>query len=141
MTPTQIDLATDECPGVLLTHRAEGLTNEQIERCVLNDPATAFELRKDFPPDRHAIVLANSYLEGFPSMFCGLLPDFKLELETSITRFPEPWLKAHQSFGPLFKMLEGFAQIEINAAFLSRLLQRLPAEYSESLSRHLAQAI
>ena len=73
-----------------------------------------FELREEFPPERHAIVLANSYLEGFPSMFCGRLPDFKLELESSISHFPEPWIKAHQSFGPLFKMLEGFAQIEIN---------------------------
>ncbi|MEI7910246.1 MAG: hypothetical protein WCK77_11455 [Verrucomicrobiota bacterium] len=142
LTQEQIDRACWDCPGVLLAAHATRISDDQLQLCSNNDPAVAFDIRKSMPPRRHAIVLANSYVISLVEKLHRQLPNFEEEVEESLIRYPDVWLKAHwNDFGRLFRALAAFAEIRTNWDFMSRLLLRLPAEFRSSLALIIAQQV
>ncbi len=142
LTTTQIRRAMRECPGILLAHRADRITDGQFEHCARFDPFAGIRIRTEVSAYRHAIALARSYTLAFP-MEDGLgLAAFQCEILESILFFPEPWLRAHHNdFRTLIARLKEWTQINIDHEVILNLLSHWPEPHKLLVDRYLAESI
>lgn len=141
-TENQIRIALRECPGTLLTYRADLLNYEHFEHCARFEPFIAFSIRDQVSDPRHAILLARSYSTALPIIDVQTLTTFHREIFQSLKNFPAAWLRAHKNdFRFLVKCLERDALMRIDDCLILSLLVGMPHEFQPLIVSYLSESI
>ena len=149
-----VKYATDEIPPLLrevflIDHAQEAiefaankLTDNELKLCAFVDSFAAFRCRGMMPPNRRAIMLANSYRFAFIANYGGSLADLQNEIRTSLIESAEQWLACHPSgFDGILKGLEQHVEMYFDHATLKAMLEEMGPERGQPLADHIASLI
>lgn len=140
--PTQFKRALRNHPSILLHYQGNRLPEPLLLRCVRFEPFDAFIIRKRFPPEIHAQILAATCGLPFQLFKCGNISRLPEEIETSFCRYPVLWLEAYDNdFSKLFRILERRGQIKFSHELHNFLMSSLPPQHLPELHRYIANNI
>jgi hypothetical protein len=140
--PTQLKTAIRDYPGLLLKHQGKRIPVDMLMHCVRIEPFEAFVIRKQFPPDLHAKILAETCVLPFQLFKSGNISRLPAEIETSFRRYPVEWIEIyHNDFSKLFRVLERHGRMKMCPKLLNFLKSSLPPEYRPSLFKFIANQL
>lgn len=140
--PTQFKIVMRDYPGLLLRHQGKRIPVDLLMRCVRIEPFDAFVIRKQFPPDLHAKILAETCGLPFQLFRSGNVSRLPAEIETSFCRYPVQWIEIyHNDFSKLFRVLERHGRMKMCPKFLNFLKSSLPPEHLPGLFKFIANQL
>ena len=149
-----VRFATDEIPPLLrevflidhaqeaMEYAANKLTDDELKLCAFVDSFAAFRCRGKMPPNRRAIMLANSYRYAFIANYGGSMADLQNEIRTSLIESVEQWLGCDpKGFGSILNGLEQHVGMHFDHATLTAMLEEMGPERGQPLADHIASRI
>lgn len=112
-------------PREALLFAADKLSDAELALCAMFDMFTAFRCRTKMTPERHAILLAHSYLIAYSEILGGSLAGLHDEISTSIIRFPKQWRDSDPGgFPSIFSGLMDHLNMDLDSTVVSALLEQ-----------------
>ena len=149
-----VKYATDEIPPLmrevfLIDHAQEAiefaaskLTDDELKLCAFVNSFAAFRCRGKMPPNRRAIMLANSYRYAFIDNYGGSMADLQNEIRTSLIESVEQWLGCDPNgLGSILNGLEQHVGMHFDHATLTAMLEEMGPERGQPLADHIASLI
>jgi len=149
-----VRFATDEIPPFLrevylidhaqeaIEYAANKLTDDELRLCAFVDSFAAFRCRGKMPPNRRAMMLANSYRYAFIANYGGSLADLQNEIRTSLIESAEQWLACDPSgFHGILKGLEQHVEMHFDHATLTAMLEEMGPERGQPLADYIGSLI
>ena len=116
------------------------LTHEDLRICASNHPFTAFRMRMKMPPEKRAIMLANTYQYSFLANFGKPLPVLQKEIIDSIMLYPDEWLRCHaHDYGKIFHGLETHVDLNNRSKIATTLLDGMADNHRHLLARFIGR--
>ena len=127
----------------LLHHHRFQLTNEDLRRCAITAPVTAYRIRHlEINSRRTAILLASSFGVGWHTDRHTLGPLFRKEVFSSLTKFPEEWFRSNPDGLPhILGRLKSLLGIRLDGKELVRMLSRMAPAGRGPLFSYIASTI
>ena len=150
-----VRFATDEIPPLLreeylidhaqdaIEFAATKLSDYELKLCAFVDSFAAFRCRGLMPPNRRAIMLANSYRYAFFVNYGGSLANLQNEIRSSLIGHAGQWLACEPENG-LRGILEGLEEhvgMRFDEATLRAMLKEMGPERGQPLADYIASLI
>jgi hypothetical protein len=129
-------------PREALLFAADKLSDAELALSAKFDMFTAFRCRTIMTPERHAILLAHSYLIAFSVISGGSVARLHAEIRASIISFPKLWRDSDPGgFPSIFSSLMDHLNMDLDPMVVNALLEKTEAGDQQDIANLITQRI